>query len=45
MTREVAGNLSYPEIISQNNHEYEQAHPLLGSLGRLVGASLGKNVV
>jgi hypothetical protein len=37
--------VSFPEIISQNNREYEQAHPLWGSLGRLVGASLGKNVV
>jgi len=36
--------VSYPEMISQNNHEYEQAHPLGGSLGRLIGASLGKNV-
>jgi hypothetical protein len=27
-----------PEIISQNNQEHEQAHPLLGSPGRLVGA-------
>jgi len=37
--------LSYPEIISQNNQENEQAPPLWGLLGRLVGASLGKNVI
>jgi hypothetical protein len=34
---------SCPEIISQNNQENEQAHPLRESLGRLVGASLGRN--